>query len=144
MLTLTPVLPVKALAGLGQQGLREQRQAGDGQPALLEIANGLGKAVNPLQPDIGALHLLDQQQCLGCRHQPPTFALEQVQPGDLLQPGQLAADGGLRSEQQASCGGDAARRHDGAEHFDMANGQFHGNALRNDSSHIRYEWPTEK
>lgn len=86
---------VKRLAGLRQQGLREQRQAGDGQPALLEIADGLGEAVDALEADEGTLDFLDQQQGLGTGHQAPAFALEQTQAGDLLHARQLAADRGL-------------------------------------------------
>jgi hypothetical protein len=86
-----------------------------------------------------ALDLFDQQQRLGGGRQAPTFALEQVQAGHLLQARQLAADSGLRGEQQARGTGDTASGHDGAEHFDVADGQFHGSTRWVDNGYIRYE-----
>ncbi|KAF1067434.1 MAG: hypothetical protein GAK45_01658 [Pseudomonas citronellolis] len=118
----------KRPASWRQQVLREDRQATDAHLALFELAQRLRGAVDTLQSLISALHLFVQGQRLGVGQQAPALASEQRHAEYAFQARQFAADGGLRGEQQARGSGDAAGLHDGAEDFDMADGQFHRGA----------------
>ena len=116
----------EGLAEPRQQGLRKDRKGGDGQLALVEAADGLGRADDAFQAGVGTLHFVVQRQPLGGGRQTAALAIEQLESKQMLEARQLAAHGGLRGEQQARGAGDAAGGHHGAEDFDMANGKVHG------------------
>jgi len=57
--------------------------------------------------------------------QPAADTLEQRHLQHLLEPGQFAADRGLRGVQQHRRPGDLAGGHDGAKHLDLPVGELH-------------------
>ena len=114
---------------LRQQGLRQRRQTGQRQAALRKVAQRGRGGGDALQPDEGALHLLLQRQRAGGGAQAAADALEQCQAQHLLQPRQLAADGGLGGVQQLGRPGGVAGEHQAAEDLDLAVGEFHRQSI---------------
>ena len=105
-----------------QQGMTECRQAQHADARTLRAPQLHGAVDHALQALPAAPHLVPEQQgtCIGT--QPALHTLEQRIAQQLLHARQLAAHRGLGGIEQLRRAGDAAGRHDGTEHLDMAMG----------------------
>mmetsp|Transcript_37518 Transcript_37518/g.87479 ORF Transcript_37518/g.87479 Transcript_37518/m.87479 type:complete len:326 (-) Transcript_37518:680-1657(-) len=105
---------------LRQQGVAQRRQAQHIQGGVVVPTQRLGSLDDTPQPLEAALHLVEQRMCPGRGLEPAAFAVEQRVAEQLLQPGEVAAQGGLGGVQQSGGASDAAGGHDRAEDLDVA------------------------